>query len=94
MADTVNLLPWWLCHLFKNDTGTSPDRFLVQVRLEKAKCLLEGSFLNVKEVMSEVGMSDPSYFSRSFKAACDHGKSPSGLFLFGLGQGSARDAFM
>lgn len=69
MADTVNLSTWWLCHLFKNDMGTSPERFLVQVRLEKAKCLLECSFLTVKEVMSEIGMSDAGHFTRSFKAA-------------------------
>jgi AraC-like DNA-binding protein len=69
MAETVNLSPWWLCHLFKADMGTSPDRFLVRVRLEKAKALLETSFLSVKEVMAEVGICDPGYFSRSFKSA-------------------------
>lgn len=82
MADTVNLSPWWLGHLFKNDVGTSPEHFLAQVRLEKAKCLLEKSFLSVKEVMNEVGMSDAGQFSRSFKAAYGvtpakwRGKSP------------------
>jgi two-component system response regulator YesN len=69
MANTVNLSPWWLCHLFKADMGTSPERFLVQVRLEKARHLLETSFLSVKEVMAEVGIWDAGYFSRSFKAA-------------------------
>ncbi len=69
MADTVNLSPWWLCHLFKAEMGTPPERFLAQVRLEKAKCLLENSFLSVKEVTSEVGMSDAGHFSRCFKAA-------------------------
>lgn len=69
MADSVNLSPWWLCHLFKAHMQTSPERFLTQVRLEKAKALLENSFLTVKEVMIEVGMSDAGHFSRSFKAA-------------------------
>ena len=69
MAGTVNLSRWRLCHLFKLDTGTSPERFLTQVRLEKAKHLLETKFLTVKQVMKEVGMSDASYFTRSFKAA-------------------------
>jgi len=69
MAGTVNLSPWWLCHLFKAHMGTSPERFLTQVRLEKARALLEDSFLSVKEVMTEVGMSDAGHFSRSFKAA-------------------------
>lgn len=74
MAKSVNLSTWWLCHLFKTNTGTSPERFLAQVRLEKAKTLLENSFLSVKEVTTEVGMSDPGYFSRSFKAA--YGMTP------------------
>ena len=69
MAETVNLSPWWLCHLFKADMGTSPERFLAQVRLEKAKQLLEDTFLSVKEIVTEVGMSDAAHFSRSFKTA-------------------------
>ncbi len=69
MADTVSLSPWGLGHLFKLHMGTSPERFLTQMRLEKAKHLLETKFLTVKEVMNEVGMSDASHFTRSFKAA-------------------------
>ena len=74
MADSVNLSPWWLSHLFKKHMGTSPERYLTQVRLEKAKDLFENSFLTVKEVMREVGISDGSYFNRRFKAA--YGESP------------------
>jgi two-component system, response regulator YesN len=69
MAATVHLSRFRLSHLFKVDIGTSPERFLARVRLEKAKHLLETEFLTVKEVMSQVGISDASYFSRSFKAA-------------------------
>ena len=49
--------------------GISPERFLTQVRLEKAKQLLETEFLTVKEVMNHVGMSEASFFARSFRAA-------------------------
>ena len=69
MADTVHLSRWRLCHLFKESTGTSPERYLTKVRLEKARQLLETEFLTVKEVMNRVGMSDASYFARSFKSA-------------------------
>jgi|ERR1051326_1783438 len=69
MAATVNLSRFRLSHLFKLDTGTSPERFLAKVRLERAKQLLQTEFLTVKEVMNQVGISDPSYFTRSFKAA-------------------------
>lgn len=74
MATTVNLSTWWLCHLFRADMGTSPERFLAKVRLEEAKALLENSFLSVKEVTTKVGITDASHFSRSFKTA--YGMTP------------------
>lgn len=49
--------------------GTSAERYLTKVRLEKARQLLETEFLTVKEVMNRVGMADASYFARSFKSA-------------------------
>jgi transcriptional regulator GlxA family with amidase domain len=49
--------------------GTSPERYLARLRLEKAKDLLETEFLTVKEVMHAVGINDPSCFNRSFKTA-------------------------
>jgi AraC-like DNA-binding protein len=69
MADAVHLSPWRLCHLFQEGMGTSPQRFLKRVRLEKARKLLTTEFLTVKEVMNRVGMSDASSFARSFKVA-------------------------
>lgn len=69
MASIVHLSPWRLCHLFKEDMRTSPQRFLTHIRLEKARKLLATEFLTIKEVMNRVGMSDPSFFARTFKAA-------------------------
>jgi transcriptional regulator GlxA family with amidase domain len=69
MAETVNLSRWRLCHLFKESMGTSPERYLTKVRLEKARQLLETEFLTVKEVMNRVGIADASHFARSFKSA-------------------------
>ena len=74
MADAVHLSPWRLCHLFQEGMGTSPQRFLTHVRLEKARQLLTTEFLTVKEVMNRVGMSDASSFARCFKAA--YGTTP------------------
>lgn len=68
MASTVNLSRWRLCHLFSEGMLTSPQRFLTQIRLERARKLLATEFLTVKEVMNQVGMSDASSFARSFKA--------------------------
>ena len=75
IARTVNLSPWRLCHLFREEMHTSPQRFLTRVRLQKARKLIATEFLTVKEVMNQVGMSDASSFARSFKAA--YGVTPS-----------------
>jgi AraC family transcriptional regulator, transcriptional activator for feuABC-ybbA operon len=61
-------------HLFKNQTGMSPSRYVKVLRLQRAKELLESTFLSVKEVMSEAGFSDLSHFVRDYKS--QYGQSP------------------
>ena len=74
LARSVNLSPWWLCHLFKTETGLSPLQYLKALRMNHAKTLLETTFLSVKQIMNEVGLSDPSHFVRDFKST--YGTSP------------------
>jgi transcriptional regulator GlxA family with amidase domain len=76
-AKWVNLSPWWLCHLFKNETGLSPLQYLKALRMKHAKMLLETTFLSVKQIASEVGVTDQSHFVRDFKAT--YGLSPAKL---------------
>jgi transcriptional regulator GlxA family with amidase domain len=54
-------------HLFKEHTGTTPTRHLKQVKLLKAKDLLEHSFYTVKQIAWIVGFSDISHFVRDYK---------------------------
>ena len=42
--------------------------------MERARLLLERTFLSVKEVMTFVGVNDPSHFSRDFRRR--HGVAP------------------
>jgi len=67
MAETVKPLTVAALPSFQGVHGDLAERYLTQVRLEKARLLLETEFLTVKEVMNRVGMSDASYFARSFK---------------------------
>lgn len=69
MARTVNLTSFHFCHLFKAETGQSPARYLKALRLERARELLETTFLSVKEIRSLVGLNDESHFARDFRAA-------------------------
>lgn len=74
MARVVGLSPSRLRHMFKAQTGTTPTQFLKHLRMRAAKGLLQTTRLSVKEVMANVGVSDPSNFTRDFKRA--HGLTP------------------
>ena len=71
-AQSVNLSVWRLCHIFKSDVGMPPIKYLRLLRMERAKGLLESSFLSVKEIAFQVGLNDESHFVRDFKATYGH----------------------
>jgi AraC-like DNA-binding protein len=49
-------------------TGMSPNKYLQEARMQRAaELLLEGE-LNVSEISYKVGIQDPSYFNKVFKA--------------------------
>jgi AraC-like DNA-binding protein len=73
-AHSVNLSVWRLCHIFKSDVGVPPIKYLRLLRMERAKGLLESSFLSVKEIAFQVGLNDESHFVRDFKST--YGFSP------------------
>src|ERR1044072_9891446 len=73
-ARSANLSVWRLCHIFKSDVGMPPIRYLRLLRMERAKDLLESSFLSVKEIAFQVGLNDESHFVRDFKST--YGFSP------------------
>lgn len=74
LAVYVNLSSSRLRHLFKEETGLTPAQYLKRLRLERARELLERSFLRLKEVMPQVGINDESHFVRDFKKV--HGITP------------------
>lgn len=67
MAKTVEMPVSHFQKFFKVQTGTSPVAYLHELRLEKAKELLETTFHQIKQIAYETGMSDHSHFTRGFK---------------------------
>ncbi len=67
LSNAVNLSVWRLSHIFASEVGTSPMQYLRQLRMDRAKYLLETSFLSVKEIAYQVGLNDESHFVRDFK---------------------------
>lgn len=67
LSELFGLVPSYISKIFTKFKGTSPAKFIIQLRIEKAKeLLLDPRWLN-KEIAEIVGYDDPSYFSRIFK---------------------------
>lgn len=56
---------------FKRYTGFSPNEFLINVRMSRAKELLQYSNLPVSQISMEVGIDNVSHFIRLFKERID-----------------------
>ena len=67
VAHSVNLSASRLQHLFKADTNMTPAQYLKSLRMQRAKQLIDSTYLNTKEIMRRVGMKDESHFVREFK---------------------------
>lgn len=67
VARAMRLSPYYLARLFKTAEGISVGSYIREVRIERAKELLERTELPVIEVALEVGYSDPAQFSKVFK---------------------------
>lgn len=66
IAAHVHVSPRHLTRLFTAFTGTSPLRYVMTARLDRASGLLTGSDLPVKEIAERVGFGDVHHFTRSF----------------------------
>ena len=75
LANSLNLDRAYLSRIFKRYTGKSPQRFIVDFRLDKAAELLAQNGFTPGEVSRYVGYSDISNFSRMFNRR--FGVSPS-----------------
>jgi two-component system response regulator YesN len=74
IADRVNLSPYYISKLFKEQLGLNYIDFLTECRVERAKALMCDSEMSLKEITFEIGYNDPNYFSRVFRRV--HGISP------------------
>lgn len=76
IAENMYLSSFYISKIFKNKTGDTPIHYLINLRLEKAKQMLEAGYCkNVQEVAREVGYDDVYHFSKLFKKR--YGISPS-----------------
>jgi AraC family transcriptional regulator, arabinose operon regulatory protein len=68
VADAVGLSPSRLAHLFREQSGQTPQRYLEGLRMQRATELLQRTGFSIKQIADAVGFESPFYFSRRFKA--------------------------
>lgn len=83
LASLVYLSPGYLSAVFKEETGMTLNRFIRDVRMNKAKELLENTNMKITQIAKELGFSNSSYFCRSFREffgstpeSCRKGNAP------------------
>lgn len=67
VSDIVNLTPGYLGKIFSEYFGKSINEYITELRIKKAKELLEDSALTVNDIAAKVGYSNQSYFTSIFK---------------------------
>lgn len=73
----------YFSHIFTQKVGTSPQQYLQQLRLDRAKQLLSDHTLQIGEIALSIGYPDLYMFSRAFKKQM--GCSPSDYRISYLG---------
>lgn len=68
IAENMYLSTFYISKIFKSETGDTPIRHLINIRLEKARELLEkGHPGSIQEIAAMVGYEDAYHFSKLFK---------------------------
>ncbi len=86
LAGIAGLHPNYFIKFFESHTGTSPGRYMIRRRMERAREMLSNSDLSIGEIAQVLGFKDSSYFSRLFKAK--EGMTPLAYRRRALGAGS------
>jgi len=72
---SISISKNYLSSLFKKEVGMTLWEYLTDIRMKKAKYLMDTTMLNVTEIANKLGYDNANYFSKVFKKA--HGESPS-----------------
>jgi len=66
LASQVHMSPFHFARRFKQAVGTPPHAYITQVRIERAKRLLDGTNLPLLEVATRVGYRTQAHFTGVF----------------------------
>lgn len=74
LAGVAGLSEKYFQQKFKESTGKTPHRYVIEQRVEQARRLLEASELSVSAIASQCGFADVSHLSLQFRLL--HGVTP------------------
>jgi two-component system response regulator YesN len=75
VAEYINISPFYLSKIFKKYTGVNFIEYLTNLKIEKAKELLEYTDMPVINIAIELSFNEPNYFARVFRKTA--GMAPS-----------------
>ena len=67
MAQIVDLSPQVFHRAFKAATGLPPLRYCQQLRMRRARDLVEGTATPIGDISGAIGFSDPAHFTNTFR---------------------------
>ena len=76
LASLENLSNSRYVTVFKNQIGKSPNEYIIDLRLQLAKSLLDNTNMSIRQISENIGYTDQYFFSRLFKRHI--GVSPQG----------------
>lgn len=68
LAAVVGLSESWFAHAFKHSTGQTPHRWQMQMRIDRARALLEDRGLTLAAVADATGFADQAHLTRAFRS--------------------------
>jgi len=69
LSEHVNFSVTYLCSLFKEKTGQTINSYIFDVRIHRAKLMLESTDMYINEIAAALGFSSSNYFIKAFRKA-------------------------
>lgn len=66
LASVAGLSKYHFCRRFQSEVGVTPVKFLISIRMQQARHLLESTTLGVNEITRRVGYSSVTTFTTRF----------------------------
>lgn len=71
IAQATNRSPSHIARMFRSELGVPPHRYLINLRVEKARWLLEKTSLSIAEIAYDCGFAHQEHLTRLFRRHCD-----------------------